>query len=79
MALSFICCWMGSSRAFALDQIDGVYQIGNAQDLEDFSNMVASGNGGISGALTAVFYMGMFFLGFLPGLFLSQARTGPSS
>ena len=53
MALSFICCWMGSSRAFALDQIDGVYQIGNAQDLEDFSNMVASGNGGISGALTA--------------------------
>ena len=29
----------------------------------------------ISGALTAVFYMGMFFLGFLPGLFLSQVGT----
>ena len=51
--LSLFAFWAGSQRALALDQQDGVYQIGNAQDLEDFSNMVASGNGGISGALTA--------------------------
>ncbi len=51
--LSMIGLWMGGQRAFALDQQDGVYQIANAQDLEDFSNMVASGNGSISGALTA--------------------------
>jgi hypothetical protein len=51
--LSMIGLWMGGQRAFALDQQDGVYQIANAQDLEEFSNMVASGNGGISGALTA--------------------------
>ena len=51
--LSMIGLWTGGQRAFALDQQDGVYQIANAQDLEEFSNMVASGNGGISGALTA--------------------------
>ncbi len=50
--LSMACLWIGCPKAFALDQVDGVYQIGSAQDLEDFSNMVASGNGGISGALT---------------------------
>jgi len=43
---------MGVAEAFALDQKDGVYQIGNAQDLEDFSNLVASGNGGINAVLT---------------------------
>lgn len=53
LLLSIAGLWMGSQRAFALDQQDGVYQIANAQDLEDFSNMVASGNGKISGALTA--------------------------
>ena len=51
--LSLMAFWAGGQKAFALDQQDGVYQIGNAQDLEDFSNMVASGNGGINGALTA--------------------------
>ncbi len=50
--LSIFCCWMGVAEAFALDQKDGVYQIGNAQDLEDFSNLVASGNGGINAVLT---------------------------
>ena len=50
--LSMIGIWTGSQRAFALDQKDGIYQIATAQDLEDFSNMVASGNGKISGALT---------------------------
>ncbi len=53
MFLSMACLWIGCPRAFALDQVDGVYQIGNAQELEDFSNMVASGNGAVSGALTA--------------------------
>ena len=46
-------CWVASSVAFALEQVEGVYQIGTAQDLVAFSNMVASGNGSISGALTA--------------------------
>lgn len=46
-------CWIVSSVAFALEQVDGVYQIGTAQDLVSFSNMVASGSGSISGALTA--------------------------
>ena len=53
MFLSLIGLWAGGQRAFALDQQDGVYQIANAEDLEAFSNMVASGNGNISGALTA--------------------------
>lgn len=48
-----VLCWIASSVAFAIEQKDGVYQIGNAQDLVAFSNMVASGNGSISGALTA--------------------------
>ena len=51
--LTLVCMGLGSTKAMALDQVDGVYQIGNAQELEDFSNMVASGNGAISGALTA--------------------------
>ena len=51
--LAMACLWLGSTRAYALDQVDGVYQIGSAQDLEDFSNMVASGNGAVSAALTA--------------------------
>ena len=52
-ALAALCCCMGTAQAFALDQKDGVYQIGTAQDLEDFSNLVASGNGGVSAVLTA--------------------------
>ena len=52
-ALTLACGWMGSISAYALDEKDGVYQIGNAQDLEDFSNLVASGNGGVHAVLTA--------------------------
>ena len=51
--LSVLFGWAGVSEAFALDQKDGVYQIGNAQDLEDFSNLVASGNGAVNAVLTA--------------------------
>lgn len=43
---------LGIQQAQALEQKDGVYQISNATDLVDFSNLVASGNGGISGVLT---------------------------
>ena len=50
--LAVLCGWLSVSEAFALDQKDGVYQIGNAQDLEDFSNIVASGNGAVSAVLT---------------------------
>ena len=52
-ALTMACCLMGSTKAFALGEKDGVYQIGNAADLEEFSNMVASGNGGLNAVLTA--------------------------
>ena len=52
-ALTILMCWLGYGQASALSQVDGVYQINNAQDLEEFSNMVASGNGNIDGALTA--------------------------
>ncbi len=44
---------VSSQQAMALEQKDGVYLINNGQDLEEFSNMVASGNGGISAVLTA--------------------------
>ena len=50
--LTILCLWMGSSNVLALDQKDGVYQISTAQDLEDFSNLVASGNGSLSAVLT---------------------------
>ena len=50
--LTILCFWMGSSNVLALDQKDGVYQINTAQDLEDFSNLVASGNGSLSAVLT---------------------------
>ena len=52
--LTCLACLTGSQKAFALGQDgDGVYQIGNAQDLVEFSNLVASGNGGINAVLTA--------------------------
>ena len=51
--LSILCWWIGGPVALALDQKDGVYQINNAQDLEDFSNLVASGNGDVSAVVTA--------------------------
>ena len=51
--LALIGCWVGSNKAMALSQQDGVYLIASASDLEEFSNMVASGNGNIDGALTA--------------------------
>lgn len=44
-------CW-GSSKVYALDEIDGVYQIANADDLCEFSDMVAYGNGNINAVLT---------------------------
>jgi hypothetical protein len=54
LVLSFFGCWAGVSEANALEQDgEGVYQIANAQDLEDFSNLVASGNGSINAVLTA--------------------------
>ncbi len=45
-------CWMGTTEAQALDEVDGVYQIKNAQDLEDFSNLVASGTNTANAVLT---------------------------
>lgn len=51
--LSVMACLAGTQQASALDQVDGVYQIGTAQDLVDFSNHVASGNGSANAVLTA--------------------------
>ena len=55
MVLLACLAWLtGSQKACALGQDgNGVYQIGNAQDLVEFSNLVASGNGGINAVLTA--------------------------
>ena len=52
MLLTLIGCWVGGNKAMALSQQNGVYQISSAAELEEFSNMVASGNGNIDGALT---------------------------
>jgi len=51
--LTVIACMTGSLKTFALDQVDGVYQINNATDLVAFSNLVASGNGDVNAVLTA--------------------------
>ena len=53
MFLACLACLTGSQKAFALEQVDGVYQIGNAQDLEAFSNVVASGSNTANAVLTA--------------------------
>ena len=53
LALAFLGCWAGVSETNALAEKDGVYQIGNAQDLEDFSNLVAQGNSSVNAVLTA--------------------------
>lgn len=53
MFLACLACLTGSQKAFALEQVDGVYQIGNAQDLEAFANVVASGNNTANAVLTA--------------------------
>ena len=53
MFLGCLACLTGSQKAFALDQVDGVYQIGSAQDLEAFSNVVASGSNTANAVLTA--------------------------
>ena len=53
-SLALAMAWLtGIQKANALDEVGGVYQIGTAEDLVAFSNLVASGNGGINGALTA--------------------------
>lgn len=44
-------CW-GSSKVYALDEVGGVYQIANADDLMEFSDMVAYGEGSLNAVLT---------------------------
>ena len=50
--LSVIACLTGVQKSFAIEQVDGVYQINNAEDLEAFSELVASGNNNINAVLT---------------------------
>jgi hypothetical protein len=42
-----------SVSALAIEPVDGVYQIGNADDLEAFAGIVASGDGAANAVLTA--------------------------
>lgn len=42
-----------ASNIWALDQVDGVYQIGSAQDLVDFAALVNGGTTGANAVLTA--------------------------
>ena len=42
-----------ASSTWALDQVDGVYQIGTAQDLADFATLVNGGTTGANAVLTA--------------------------
>lgn len=42
-----------SSSVWALDQVDGVYQIGSAEDLREFAEIVAGGNNTANAVLTA--------------------------
>ena len=51
--LSMIGIWTGSQRAFALDQKDGIYQIATAQDLVEFSAVVAAGEQSANAVVTA--------------------------
>ena len=50
--LSALLCLMSSS-VWALDQVDGVYQIGSAEDLREFAEIVAGGNNTANAVLTA--------------------------
>ncbi len=45
--------WLSGINAFALDQVDGVYQIGTAADLVEFANIVNGGENGANAVLTA--------------------------
>lgn len=42
-----------STSVWALDQVDGVYQIGSAEDLREFAEIVASGDNAVDAVLTA--------------------------
>ncbi len=45
--------WLSGTSAFALEQVDGVYQIGSPADLVDFAAVVNGGENGANAALTA--------------------------
>ena len=50
--LSGLLCLMSTS-VWALNQVDGVYQIGSAEDLREFAEIVAGGNNTANAVLTA--------------------------
>ncbi len=45
--------WLSGTCAFALDQVDGVYQIASATDLVEFAAVVNGGENGANAVLTA--------------------------
>ena len=45
--------WLTSTGAFALEQVDGVYQIGTADELIEFAGIVNGGENGAKAVLTA--------------------------
>jgi hypothetical protein len=52
LLFSMLFC-LTSIRAFALERVDGVYQIGNADELLEFSQIVNSGENDAKAVLTA--------------------------
>ncbi len=50
---AFLGLWMCNMQAHALTEVGGVYQIANADDLQEFSDLVADGQGGANAVLTA--------------------------
>ncbi|MBQ4003100.1 MAG: hypothetical protein II600_03905, partial [Bacteroidaceae bacterium] len=48
-----LACFMLGTQAWALSQVDDVYQIGTAQDLADFAALVNGGETGAKAVLTA--------------------------
>ena len=45
--------WLSGTCAFALDQVDGIYQIASATDLVEFAAVVNGGENGANAVLTA--------------------------
>ena len=45
--------WLSGTQAFALDKVDGAYQIANADQLVEFATIVNNGENDANGVLTA--------------------------
>ncbi len=80
--LLLVMMWLAGVNAWALDQKDGVYQIGSAQDLADFAALVNGGEAAVNAVMTAdIDLTGIDFAGIgaqeapYSGVFDGQAHT----